>query len=180
MFLDTTIGNITEPVSGRQWGRQTILAQIDARSRRYHHEGIRAGDRVFLHFGNRLEFFADLLAIWRLGACAIPVDSRLTTFEVDKLIRVATPRVALVDEHVESPNNQKKKKKKKQKKKNKKTKKKQKTKTKQKQNKTKTNSESEKKKKEKAKEREEEAEEEEEGERTHPCEHRDEGEWVAL
>ncbi|HLD13506.1 MAG TPA: class I adenylate-forming enzyme family protein [Burkholderiales bacterium] len=103
MFLDTTIGNITEPVSGRQWGRQTILAQIDARSRRYHHEGIRAGDRVFLHFGNRLEFFADLLAIWRLGACAIPVDSRLTTFEVDKLIRVATPRVALVDEHVDSP-----------------------------------------------------------------------------
>jgi acyl-CoA synthetase (AMP-forming)/AMP-acid ligase II len=29
---------------------------------------------VFLHYGNRPEFFADLLAIWRLGACAVPID----------------------------------------------------------------------------------------------------------
>ena len=56
------------------------------------------GDRVLLPFGNRLEFFAELLAIWRIGACAVPVDSRLTAFEIENLARVAQPRVAVVDE----------------------------------------------------------------------------------
>ena len=49
-------------------------------------------------FGNRLEFFAELLAIWRLGGCAIPVDARLTAFEVENLTRAAKPRLAVVDE----------------------------------------------------------------------------------
>ena len=35
---------------------------------RFQRLGLAPGDRVFLPFGNRLEFFAELLAIWRLGA----------------------------------------------------------------------------------------------------------------
>jgi acyl-CoA synthetase (AMP-forming)/AMP-acid ligase II len=60
--------------------------------------GLAPGDRIFLPFGNRLEFFAELLAIWRLGGCAIPIDNRLTAFEVENLTRAATPRLAVVDE----------------------------------------------------------------------------------
>ena len=33
----------------------------------------------------RLEFFADLLALWNAGACAIPLDARLTPFEIETL-----------------------------------------------------------------------------------------------
>ena len=57
--------------------------------------GLQPGERVVIGFGNRLEFFADLLAIWQLGGCAIPMDARLTAFEVDNLVRVAEPRLFL-------------------------------------------------------------------------------------
>jgi acyl-CoA synthetase (AMP-forming)/AMP-acid ligase II len=53
------------------------------------------GDRVFLHDGNTLEFFADLLAVWWLGGCVIPIDGRLTPFEVETLARAARPRFSL-------------------------------------------------------------------------------------
>src|SRR5262249_5595404 len=66
-------------------------------SARYERRGLRPGDRVFLHLGNRLEFFAELLAVWRLGGCAVPVDDRLTAFEVERLVAAATPRFAVVD-----------------------------------------------------------------------------------
>jgi oxalate---CoA ligase len=49
-------------------------------------------DRVFVHAANTPEFFVDLLAIWRLGGCVIPIDPWLTAFEVENLARFAAPR----------------------------------------------------------------------------------------
>jgi acyl-CoA synthetase (AMP-forming)/AMP-acid ligase II len=37
----------------------------------------------------------DLAAIWSLGACAVPVDPRLTGFEIETLARAAAPRFSL-------------------------------------------------------------------------------------
>ena len=48
-----------------------------------------------MHYGNKLEFFVDVLAIWNLGGCVIPIDSRLTKFEVEALARTAIPRFSL-------------------------------------------------------------------------------------
>jgi acyl-CoA synthetase (AMP-forming)/AMP-acid ligase II len=98
MLLDLDVGNLTEPVTGRRWDRQQIARQITARTRCYQLEGLAAGDRVFLHLGNQLEFFADLLAIWRQGGCVVPIDSRLTAFEVENLVKTATPRFSVVDD----------------------------------------------------------------------------------
>jgi len=58
-----------------------------------------AGDRVFLLYSNRLEFFADLLAIWHLGGCAVPIDGRLTAFEIEQLAEAAGPAFVAVDDH---------------------------------------------------------------------------------
>src|SRR3989338_5529312 len=58
-----------------------------------------AGDRVFVHYGNRSEFFADLLAIWHLGGCVVPIDPRLTVFEIEKLAQAATPRFSIADDN---------------------------------------------------------------------------------
>jgi long-subunit acyl-CoA synthetase (AMP-forming) len=60
--------------------------------------GLARADRVLLPFGTRLEFFAELLAIWRLGACAVPIDARLTAFQVTTLVEAARPRLAVVDD----------------------------------------------------------------------------------
>jgi acyl-CoA synthetase (AMP-forming)/AMP-acid ligase II len=75
---------------------------VAARCRRFQRLGLRRGDRVFLHFGNRIEFFAELLAVWRLGACAIPLDSRLTAHEVEILGRSVRPRIAVVDDETDA------------------------------------------------------------------------------
>jgi acyl-CoA synthetase (AMP-forming)/AMP-acid ligase II len=92
MFLDSNIGNLIEPLSGRRWDSSRARAEIDARIGRYGQLGVARGDRVFLHYGNRLEFFADLSALWMLGACVVPIDQRLTAFEVGTLARAASPR----------------------------------------------------------------------------------------
>ena len=65
-----------------------MTREVAARSARLKRRGLRPGDRVFLHSGNRLEFFAELLAVWRLGACAVPVDPRLTRVELERLADV--------------------------------------------------------------------------------------------
>ncbi len=98
MFLDLKVGALIEPFGSRRWEPAEIALQTGKRVARYRALGLGAGDRVFLPFGNRLEFFAELLAVWRLGGCAVPVDSRLTAFEVENLARTARPRVAVMDE----------------------------------------------------------------------------------
>jgi acyl-CoA synthetase (AMP-forming)/AMP-acid ligase II len=61
----------------------------------YRRLGIGRGDRLFFHFGNTIEFFVDLLAVWRNGGCVIPIDARLTPFEIETLARTARPRFSL-------------------------------------------------------------------------------------
>jgi acyl-CoA synthetase (AMP-forming)/AMP-acid ligase II len=93
-----TTGRLVEPLTGRSWDPAAVTREVSARRARYERRGLRPGDRVFLHLGNRLEFFAELLAVWRLGGCAVPVDGRLTPFEVERLVAAAAPRFAVVDD----------------------------------------------------------------------------------
>ena len=88
------IGRLVEPLTGRSWGRRD-RGTVRSRIADYHGIGLERGDRVFLHYGNTLEFFVDLLAVWHLGACAVPVDPRLTLFEITKLVGSARPRVCV-------------------------------------------------------------------------------------
>ena len=95
MFLDLHIGSLNEPLTGRRWERGDVMQQVLQRAGLYQRIGLQPGDRVFIHHGNCLDFFADLLAVWVLGACAVPIDGRLTPFEVDMLARAAKPRLSL-------------------------------------------------------------------------------------
>lgn len=89
------LGELCEPLSGREWSGDDARAEVRRRGARYAAAGVGAGDLVFVHFGNCLEFFADLLALWNAGACVAPIDPRLTAFEVETLARAATPRFSL-------------------------------------------------------------------------------------
>lgn len=88
-------GSLTEALTGRRWSKSDVNKNIKERMNSLAAAGVNPGDRVIIGYGNRLEFFADLLAIWQLGACAIPMDARLTTFEVENLIRISEPTVFL-------------------------------------------------------------------------------------
>ena len=99
MFLAPSPGPLIEPLTGRRWEPEEVERQIRSRVAAYRARGLGRGDRVFLGFGSRLEFFADLLAIWHLAGCAVPLDARLTPFEIETLARTAKPRayIALGD-----------------------------------------------------------------------------------
>ena len=95
MFTDRAVGRLIEPATGRAWNNAEFGRHCRSRVSYYAARGLGRLDRIFLHHGNSLEFFADLIAIWRLGGCAIPIDPRLTPFEVETLARAASPRASI-------------------------------------------------------------------------------------
>ena len=93
MLLAAEFGTLTEPLTGRHWACADIHVEVRRRVAAYRDHGLQPGDRVFLGYGNRLELFADLLAVWLLGGCTVPIDARLTPFEIGNLARAARPRL---------------------------------------------------------------------------------------
>jgi acyl-CoA synthetase (AMP-forming)/AMP-acid ligase II len=77
------------------------MDQVRGRIERYLARSMSSGDRVLFLHGNTIEFFIDLLAVWSLGGCAIPVDSRLTPYEVETLAGAALPRFALAQSNID-------------------------------------------------------------------------------
>ena len=103
MFLGSNAGSLCEPVTQRRWDRAELQTQVATRVAAYQAAGLAPGDRCLILFGNRLEFFAELLAIWNLGACAIPVDTRLTDFELGNLVKASQPKLAILDDSRTAP-----------------------------------------------------------------------------
>ena len=102
MYPDLTVGTLTEVPSGRHWTVPEIHQEIARRVQRYGQLGLARGDRVLIHFGNQLEIFVEILAIWRLGGCVIPVDARLTVYETENLAKAARARFSVVNSDPES------------------------------------------------------------------------------
>ena len=102
MTIGANAGNLCEPISGRSWDRFEVQRQIALRVNSYQAHGLTRGDRVFFHIGNCLEFFAELIAVWRLGGCAVPVELTLTPFEIAKLAKRLLPRFAIFDDSTDA------------------------------------------------------------------------------
>ena len=90
MRFDWKPGALDEPLTGRRWEPPEILERVSARAAFYRARGLGPRDRVFLHFGNNLEFFVELLAIWSrvrfilsTSKCTLPLGCfrRVTAFE---------------------------------------------------------------------------------------------------
>jgi acyl-CoA synthetase (AMP-forming)/AMP-acid ligase II len=90
-------GALSEPLSGRSFPPLQCRQLILRRARFLLDQGVRRGDRVFVHYGNCAEFFFDVAAIWMVGAAAAPVDPRLTPFEIGVLVDAVRPRFASWD-----------------------------------------------------------------------------------
>jgi len=97
VFADLKCGALTELESGRCWSSQDIYARIAARCAQLRALGLQRRDRLFILYGNNLAFFVDLLAAWNVGASVVPVDNRLTPFELENLARTVLPKIALTD-----------------------------------------------------------------------------------
>ena len=62
--------------------------------------GVRAGDRVALQVGNRVEFASLLLGILQLGAIAVPIGTRLQKPEVEYIVGQCGAKLRLDDASV--------------------------------------------------------------------------------
>jgi crotonobetaine/carnitine-CoA ligase len=62
-----------------------------------HDRGVRLGDRVLLHVGNRPEFLTALMGVFALGAVAAPVHPASTSAELGRVYRSSGARWALVE-----------------------------------------------------------------------------------
>jgi acyl-CoA synthetase (AMP-forming)/AMP-acid ligase II len=94
MLLDLHVGSPIEPITGRSWNRRRIQRELQHRLAYFQDLGLAPADLVFIHYGNTAEFFVDLLAIWSLGGCAVPLDPRLSQFEIETLAQAAAPRLS--------------------------------------------------------------------------------------
>ena len=92
VVLASSTGLLIEPLSGKRWDSNEVSRRVQERLAHYRALGFARGDRVFIHFGNCNEFFAELLAIWQAGGCAIPIDTRFSAFEIETLAGWARPR----------------------------------------------------------------------------------------
>jgi acyl-CoA synthetase (AMP-forming)/AMP-acid ligase II len=72
--------------SGIAWDGSTLTAQRDRRAAALAEVGVGAGDRVAIVHGGTAPFFADLLAVWSLGAAASCLDPALTPRERDRVL----------------------------------------------------------------------------------------------
>src|SRR5262245_33684768 len=95
MIDASTAGSLVDALSGRTWDPPEIRRRLSRRVASFQNIGMKQFDSVLFHSGNTMEFFVDLLAVWCLGGCAIPIDPRLTPFEVETLARTAQPRFSL-------------------------------------------------------------------------------------
>jgi acyl-CoA synthetase (AMP-forming)/AMP-acid ligase II len=95
MLTTRGFGRLIEPFTGRVLLGSQVVERASARAAEFARCDLKRRDRVFLHDGNTIEFFVDLLATWRLGACAIPIDSRLVPSEIATLAGAARPRLSI-------------------------------------------------------------------------------------
>ena len=71
---------------------QELNARVGAIAARLEREGFRAGDRLALFLPNGAEYLELIYACAWLGIVAVPLNTRLSAAEVDRILSDATPR----------------------------------------------------------------------------------------
>ncbi|MBA3992820.1 MAG: hypothetical protein C0469_04775 [Cyanobacteria bacterium DS2.3.42] len=71
----------------KSYSFQQMQSLIDAAQEEFLSLGVARGDRIMMSAPNSARLLASILALWRIGAVAIPVDARVTAQEVQNVAR---------------------------------------------------------------------------------------------
>ena len=82
----------------RSWTYARLAAEVGEWAGALARKGVRAGERTVMMLGNRPEYVLAFLALQRLGAVVVPIDTRLQSAEVDHVLSDCEPRVVICDE----------------------------------------------------------------------------------
>lgn len=97
------LGTITDLARGEAWPAERLRAEVLRRAASLIRHGARPGRHVIIAHGGTPAFFADLFAVWRLGACAVCTDPGLTKAELENVAAFAEPAAVLVEAGASPP-----------------------------------------------------------------------------
>jgi acyl-coenzyme A synthetase/AMP-(fatty) acid ligase len=120
MFPDfTAVGCVTDLVSGDVWDSARLGRETARRAALLARLGIGPGTVIAVAHGGTPAFFADLLAVWSVGACAASLNPKLTAGELANVVgfvdaaavlaaegnagRIDLPGVAVIDTTADAP-----------------------------------------------------------------------------
>ena len=86
------LGDIIDYSAGFRWTGVQLKREIAARTASLVDRNVTANDNVIIIHGNSAHFFADLIAIWNVGACAVCLDSDVGSTEFETVLRVCAAR----------------------------------------------------------------------------------------
>ena len=96
------LGTVADVHSGEKWTADELGAEVARRADRLRAAGLDRGGIAIIKHGGTPSFFADLLAVWRVGACAACVNPGLTEGELANVAEFVDARLALVDGEAET------------------------------------------------------------------------------
>ena len=84
-LIAETVGRVTDLLSGEVCPGAELTAETHRRAAVLAGLGVGRGDRVIIAHGGTPSFFADLLAVWHLGAAAVCANPALTAGEFENI-----------------------------------------------------------------------------------------------
>jgi acyl-coenzyme A synthetase/AMP-(fatty) acid ligase len=73
---------------------RALAAAIMARAEIFRKSGVTAGERCLIFSGRGVAFWVDFIALWTIGAVAVPVEPTVAPDHASEILRCAAPRFA--------------------------------------------------------------------------------------
>lgn len=97
-----SLSSITETHTGATLKSEEFKAAIAERIKSFTTDyNLKEGDRVVLLQNNSIEFFINFMALFVIGAVAIPLDKNIKKLELDNVVKSAGPCLVIRDEGIE-------------------------------------------------------------------------------
>lgn len=105
-FLDANSCRLDKPVyypidRNIQYNSQEILGIISFLGRQLIELGIQKGDRVLIYLNNSPEYLFSFLALWRIGAVAVPTNRIYTKHELKYYLKDSGAKLIITDEKID-------------------------------------------------------------------------------
>jgi oxalate---CoA ligase len=98
LFPPQALGTIREFSNGEVWDSDRIADAVARAASTLRKKGIGPGDNVLIYHGGSGAFFADLFAVWEMGACAACLNPGLSQPELENIVAFIKPKLILVDQ----------------------------------------------------------------------------------
>ncbi|MCC7554472.1 MAG: acyl--CoA ligase [Methanobacteriaceae archaeon] len=105
-FLDANAKRLSKDVfynieNGLKYNSKEILSIISEIGRILISKNIKKGDHILIYLENSPEYIFSILAIWRIGAVAIPTNRIFTLPEIEYLVKDSEAKLIISDENAE-------------------------------------------------------------------------------